>query len=1015
LLVVISSGAAFGIFWKLAQITLISPEIKQLYPIHLYADSAIRTVLFFVALWLVFSYFVHWLLKIEIGIALKTDAMGFAALALTLLLYYLFLDVRVVHPMLGKIFLFSKFLHFIFVPHDELWKKLLRRKTYIIDISLIFFLFGLIFLHMIPPSVDKFLYFRDVVSMGQSIRTTLTAINGVRYFDAHLWDSFMNAGSTPITFFSTVQYHSLGLLDTLLGFTSFDFFNNHQLGNYMGYTFLALLLFSWVSVYLFLRSLRFSRFASYLLGLAYPFTAIFHFINFESEVTYQALIFPFLAFCTLRMLRKKTIASALWLSLITAILVHYTYNFPTPPYFAHTYMFLIGWIGFMVIVRKGERGRYAILLFTFLISHILLFAPKLLALYEFVPKLPGLQPHGYNTVSYWQGLLGVYHNIIRFFYFGVGPYNELMLRRWYHLLTPVTFLALTGAYAYFYQKRPEFFARWDTTRLSIMYFFGYAILYFFFQIIYEPSIIQAWLYHIHQITLVHYTFNTGHTFTLCILVIAAVGLDWFVSQVRESERRYVPVIVFNILLLLTGVLLLLYPISIDSQGVWKEGMTIDSRVLGEMAFIIISTNLMIYLLRARAFLPAFGNVMVTAVFVIYITHVMQPYLKYDKFIDGTKDRECETPLKYYAYYLKNNPHDILTDRYFRERALFIIKGGNDMLDRTISGDNSDAYFNEFILNRGLYPPGCASLPKDRLSLANSNPLHLLEFYHTRGDYRNYRYSTIDYMLLPHKAHTLLANSFPFFLTHTDDGPKCLIPREMVPFNQYRGGKDRTGNRQFYCTLNLEYHLRRPYLMDIVGIKYVYVSKKAYNAYKLHDNDKFRLINKKGLMFLENKDVKPIAYLASKYRLMTDAEKEMDIPQLRALKLEPDKLLLASDPGIKNSSSNDSGEKSFFPPVEIVNARFNWAVFRVKGNPKESLLFHSDSFDKDWNGYIDKKKTDIYRTQLAFKSVVVPPGDHLVWFEYRPGSFIYGAYIFCLTIIGIALSAIRKIDTDRSSL
>lgn len=73
--------------------------------------------------------------------------------------------------------------------------------------------------------------------------------------------------------------------------------------------------------------------------------------------------------------------------------------------------------------------------------------------------------------------------------------------------------------------------------------------------------------------------------------------------------------------------------------------------------------------------------------------------------------------------------------------------------------------------------------------------------------------------------------------------------------------------------------------------------------------------------------------------------------------------------------------------------------------QQSLLFHSDSYDVGWQGFIDDKQVNIYRAQLAFKAVVVPPGDHLVWFEYRPGSFVYGVYIVCAMIIGIVLLSI----------
>lgn len=1165
-LLVVLSGFIFGVMWKYAQLTLISEEVRRLYPIHLYADSAFRTVLIFLMLWLVFAHLAHWLLGIGIGTALKIDSVGFAVITLTFLFYNTFLDFHFVHPAIGKTFLASKLLYSFYIPYGEFWERLKGKADYVLDVLLILLLFSLIFIQWIPLGVDKFQYFRDFVSAAQFPRTILIAMNAIRYFDFHLWDSFTNAGSTPITFWSTVQYHSMGLLDSLLGFTSFDFFDVKQLGNYTGYTFLALLLFSWISVYFFLRLMGFSRFSSYLLGLAYPFIGIFQFVDSESEVVYQALIFPFVALCTLWVFWKKTIASALWLGFTTAILIHYFFNFPAPPYFAHTYLFLIGWMVYMVFSCKGERTQYVILMSTFLISHTLLLMPKILALMEFTPRIPGLAPHGYSIVSHWQQYLGLYHNVLRFFYFWVEPNYVQHVYKWYYMFTPVTFLFFAGAYAL--SRYRDNYEKRDLRNLTIFYSLGYMVLYFFFQISYEPSIIQAWLYKISQITVVHYTFNSGYTFTLCFLIVAAIGLDWFVSSTKANERTYVPVIVFNIALLIMGILFLAYPIHVKPDGSFESGMIIDSKVIGKMLFIVISTNMMIYLLSGLSPYPAFRNLIVTAVFVIYVSNVLQPYLKYDKFIDGTHGKECNTPLSYYAYYLKNNLQDLITYENFRKRALPVLQR-EDLRERTSKRDKSDAYFNEIILNNGSYVPEGVPDVKDRLSLPTAHPLPSLELYHTQADYRDYRYSSVG-SIISHYAYAPIANSFPLFLVATDDGPRCLIPLEMVPFNEYKGDgwvNPRTGLTQMYCTLNLDYHLSHPYLMDILGIKYLYITKEAYEIYsKKYGLGNYCKLKKRfdgNEFILENEKAKPIAYLASDYRLMPDKERKLiheirekknNMSELRNLRLDPDILLIESDRNIphlkktdyNNYSNNlctnitqagvsletgskqngvpgdafdtsddsffgisnpsietvvfydfntpasiryidarcanaeahsslwevvysddattwtsadrelasnrtsqpvyipergshrywgfryvlqiqgdvaafssiemrgirgDGGEKSgtILPPVENVNTRFNWAVFRVKNNPQYSLLFHSDNYDKGWNGYIDGRRTNIYRTQLAFKSVVVPPGDHLVWFEYRPGSFVYGFYIFCFVIIGTAIFAMRQGD------
>jgi len=950
---------------------------------------------------------------------MKVESVGYLAITLTFIFFYIFQDIRSVHPYIGKVYIASKMLYLLFIPYSDFWDRLKRRKEYVFDISLILLLFCMIFFHWIPSGVDKFLYFKDGVSIMMSPKTTLSAVNQIRYFDFHLWDSFTNAGSPPLTFWSTIQFHSMGLLDLILGFTSFDCLDNHELGNYLCYTFLILLVFSWICVYIFLRLLNFSRFSSYLLGLAYPFIGIFQFIELETEVVYQALIFPFIAICTLLMIRRKSISSALWLSFITAILVHYFFNFPTPNYFSQTYLFMIGWIGYMIISRKNERIKYSILLSVFIISHIFLLMPKIIAIIEYLPKLPGLLPHGYTTVSFWQKLLGLYHNIIRFFYFWLDDKFVDNAYLWYYMLTPVTFLCITGIYV-LYRFGSNLNKHFDESSPAF-YFLVYMVFYFFFQVIYEPSIIQAWMYKIHQIMLVHYTFNSCFTFTFCFLIISAIGLDWFIKT--ETQQTYIPVIIFNLLLMIIGILFIICPIGIDSQGLWRSGIRIDTKIISKMLFIAITTNIIIILLRILSSYAVLRNLVVTMLFVIYISNVLQPCIKFGEYIDGIVDNYCVTPLRYYAYYLKNNKHDIIIYEKFRKRVLDEIKDEN-ILSNTDDLHKGDDYYNKIILNDNLFP----ICKNNRYSLIKLYPLpREFALYHTQVDYKNYRYSAVDYML-PHYASSPVANSFPHFLAASDDGPRCLIPIMMIPYNINHGDgwkNPRTGRTQFYFNMDLEYHLKRPYLMDILGVKYLCISKKYYDEYNIRAYDKFEEYSSftvedpenREIKFVKNKNAKPIAYLANDFRIMTEEEKRIDISYLRDLKLSPDIILLESKPDIEIRSrdkldANGSNKitDTALPPVQNISTRFNWAVFGIKNNPGYNLLFHSDSYDNGWNGYVDNKMVNIFRAQLAFKAVVVPPGDHIVWFEYRPYSFVLGLYIFCLTILAIAIFNIKKFNS-----
>jgi uncharacterized membrane protein YfhO len=64
------------------------------------------------------------------------------------------------------------------------------------------------------------------------------------------------------------------------------------------------------------------------------------------------------------------------------------------------------------------------------------------------------------------------------------------------------------------------------------------------------------------------------------------------------------------------------------------------------------------------------------------------------------------------------------------------------------------------------------------------------------------------------------------------------------------------------------------------------------------------------------------------------------------------------------------------------------------------VYVSDAYYPGWKAYVDGEKTDIFRANLAFRAIRVPPGRHTVSLVYVPFSFYLG---LGLTGIGLALS------------
>jgi len=72
----------------------------------------------------------------------------------------------------------------------------------------------------------------------------------------------------------------------------------------------------------------------------------------------------------------------------------------------------------------------------------------------------------------------------------------------------------------------------------------------------------------------------------------------------------------------------------------------------------------------------------------------------------------------------------------------------------------------------------------------------------------------------------------------------------------------------------------------------------------------------------------------------------------------------------------------------------------KGN---NLLFVSEvHYPVGWKAYIDGQETPVYKTNFAFRSVVVPPGKHTVEFRYRSENFEMGKTVSLSLNIGVLL-------------
>jgi hypothetical protein len=79
---------------------------------------------------------------------------------------------------------------------------------------------------------------------------------------------------------------------------------------------------------------------------------------------------------------------------------------------------------------------------------------------------------------------------------------------------------------------------------------------------------------------------------------------------------------------------------------------------------------------------------------------------------------------------------------------------------------------------------------------------------------------------------------------------------------------------------------------------------------------------------------------------------------------------------------------------------NFGIHEISFNVEASgnnLLFVSEIYyPKGWNAYVDGKQTEIFKTNYAFRSIVVPKGNHVVEFKFEPTRYYIGRTISLAT-------------------
>jgi hypothetical protein len=187
------------------------------------------------------------------------------------------------------------------------------------------------------------------------------------------------------------------------------------------------------------------------------------------------------------------------------------------------------------------------------------------------------------------------------------------------------------------------------------------------------------------------------------------------------------------------------------------------------------------------------------------------------------------------------------------------------------------------------------------------------------------------------------------------------------------------------------------VLDIMNVKYLLAGPKA--AAVLKTRPRYRHVETlAGYELFENMSVLPRYFLVPFVHQAADGEIE--------------RLIRSGTAGLSQTAYTEQAvhldpSATTAGTIRTLSYEPDSLELEVKA-ATESFLVLSEAWYPGWSAWIDDRQSQIYRTNIAFRGLVVPAGTHRIRMQFRPPIFRVGCLISALTLaMAVAMTAVRN--------